>query len=404
MRIPRIFVFAFLIISFVTELTAFQIYDLKTDYATGPLGVENPSPVFSWKMINEHPGAKQEGYEIRITDANGNVVWDTGLVKSELSNNIRYEGKNLNPRSRYNLQLKVKDNNDQIAEINSFFETGLMSPNEDSSLWEGSQWIGGDNSALPFNAFYLPVFQIQFDFKFDQNANKAEFIYGRNDARLPENSNITLQLSLGEMDNKLNPSVAIFSKGYSFANDGKTYPENSLMTGFIGTAWISKALSNASHDDVAYDILLNEQFPSWLYPITLDATTIWERLNSMTKEEGFGGNNHMNSFNHYAYGSVLNWMINTMAGIIPDKENPGFKHFYLRPVPEFNGRINKAETEYESLYGKIESKWEISEDRKEIIYEFDIPANSSATLQLPGEEPMKLESGNHTFVRKTVDL
>ena len=1110
MRSFRIFVFGLFIITCCISPAAFRIYDLKTDYAEEPLGIENPSPVFSWKMINENPGAKQEGYEIRITDDNGDVVWDSGFVNSDLSNSIKYEGKNLNPRTCYNWQLKVIDNKGDMAESGSFFETGIMSANENSPLWEGAQWIGGDKSSLPFNAFYIPVFQIQFDLRFHEDSNEADFIYGAGDPRLPANSNITLRFSLRDGDNDFNPVLSVFSNGYGFVDDGnpmalfevsdslinesnqfkshkvniksvtgkttlfldgqelgeinlnpageggdypaypllgdigfsspegekvsfenieiknyrhpyhtisavphqetegetiivklpetgltmlrselttsksvkkarlymtsrgvydffingervtenylnpgltqynkthnyqvfdvtglikegpnamgailgegwwsgpftfsaenwnywgdkqslfgyltvdygdgtrdvfattpdnwkwtndgpyrygsifqgevydatreeklkgwslpgfddtdwsqaeiveldetiskalpspgfiswpsvdnydmmkltsqtgnsivagegltaldfkeidgrfiydmgqnfagvpriifrdlqpgtevilkfaevlypdldiyegkqgelmtenlraakvedkyiakggyeiyqprftyhgyrfveldglnkplpledvkgqslssidkltlnfktdneklnrfienikwsslsnifsvptdcpqrnermgwsgdlsvfvpslsyifnganffrshlnnihdciseegvypaiapvgggfggplwesvgvvipwqsylkygdketlgkyypdmkryvdyvlnnyidhatgfyksndlfpglgdwlgfelsknddsmifdcylvyeldimknaaevlglyedfeywetekekrkefissnyfdengKTiryrdadkpvdtqtsyalplvfdilpenqkalvaknlvksvkresvgddgskYPENSLMTGFIGTAWISQALSTVDCDSVAYDLLFNEKFPSWLYPLTLGATTIWERLNSMTKEDGMGGNNHMNSFNHYAYGSVLNWMINTIAGINPDKENPGFKHFYLNPVPDLKGRINEAEAEYESPYGKIRSKWNISDDREEIKYEFDVPANTSATLRLPGEKSMMLESGSHTFLRK----
>lgn len=1109
MRICSVFIFALFIFSFANEIAALRVYDLKTDYSTKPLGIENPNPVFSWKLIDEDPATKQEGFEIKITDADGDVVWNSGFIETELSHDIKYEGKSLNPRSRYNWNLKVKDNKGKTTEKDSFFETGVMSPKENDSLWEGSQWIGGDNTALPFNAFYIPVFQIQFDLRFNQDSNIADFIYGYGDPRLPANSNITFEFSLNNENNRIKPSVAVFSNGYGFTNDGKPivvfeipdslinestrfnshnvniksvtgktsvffdgqflgeinlnpageggdypafpllgdigfsspegekinfenieiknyrhpyhtiakvpnqeiegetqmirlpekgltmlrsefqtpkmtkrarlymtsrgnydffingervsenylnpgitqynkthnyqvfdvtdlirkgsngmgavlgegwwsgpftfsmenwnywgdqqslfgylmveyedgsqdvfatipdnwkwtnegpyrygsifqgevydatreekfngwtlpgfddadwkqasivvldetvskeppvigfiswpsvddyhdmnltaqtgnsigkvdeltavdiketdgryiydmgqnfagvpriifrdlepgtevtlkfaellfpdldiyaghqgelmtenlraakvedkyiakggteiyqprftyhgyrfieldglkeplplenvraqalssiddvtlnlktdnyilnrfienikwsslsnvfsvptdcpqrnermgwsgdlsvfspslayifngtnffrthltnihdciskegvypaiapvgggfggplwesvgvvipwqsylqygdketlakyypdmkryveyvlnnyidpttgfyqsnplfpglgdwlgfelgrnddsmifdsylvyeldimmnaaealgfyndaefwekekkkrkdfivsnyfdenghtvkygepdklvdtqtsyalplvfdilpenqrelvaknlvnsvsrksvgddgklYPENSLMTGFIGTAWISKALSSVGRHDLAYDLLLNEQFPSWLYPVTLDATTIWERLNSLTKEDGLGGNNHMNSFNHYAYGSVLNWLVNTMAGINPDKDNPGFKHFFLRPVPELKGRINKAEAEYESIYGKIRSKWNISENRDEIIYEFEIPANTTATLQLPEEEPIELSSGIHTFVR-----
>ncbi|HAT61398.1 MAG TPA: alpha-L-rhamnosidase, partial [Prevotella sp.] len=82
----------------------------------------------------------------------------------------------------------------------------------------------------------------------------------------------------------------------SVGDDGKTYPEYSLMTGFIGTAWICMALSETGHSDYAYKMLLNTKFPSWLYPVEQGATTIWERLNSYTKDNGFGGNNSMNSF------------------------------------------------------------------------------------------------------------
>ena len=110
------------------------------------------------------------------------------------------------------------------------------------------------------------------------------------------------------------------------------------MTGFIGTAWISAALSNAGHTDLAYRLLLNASYPSWLYAVDQGATTIWERLNGYTVENGFGGNNSMNSFNHYSFGAVGQWMIAHSLGI--QRETPGFKTFLLKPEPDPTGRID----------------------------------------------------------------
>jgi alpha-L-rhamnosidase len=90
---------------------------------------------------------------------------------------------------------------------------------------------------------------------------------------------------------------------------GVMHPKNSLMTGFIGTAWISKALSDNGMSDLAYKILQNNQYPSWIYAIDQGATSIWERLNGYTVENGFGGNNSMNSFNHYSFGAVGQWIM-----------------------------------------------------------------------------------------------
>lgn len=167
----------------------------------------------------------------------------------------------------------------------------------------------------------------------------------------------------------------------SLGDDGKTYPAYSLMTGFIGTAWISQALSDCGHSDYAYRLLENKQFPSWLYPVEQGATTIWERLNSYTKADGFGGNNHMNSFNHYAFGSVTNWLMQHSLGIARDEASPGFKHFYLRPEVDPTGGITEARGHYDSMYGLIESCWH--KNSNSTIYRCTIPANTSATLQLP---------------------
>ncbi len=189
-------------------------------------------------------------------------------------------------------------------------------------------------------------------------------------------------------------SISRRSKG----DDGVVYPEYSLMTGFIGTAWISMALSEIGKTDYAYKMLLNKQFPSWLYPVEQGATSIWERLNSYTKKDGFGGNNHMNSFNHYAFGSVTNWLMQRSLGIAEDVASPGFKHFILRPEVDPTGGLSFAEGHYDSMYGRIESKWQTSADA--ITYHFTIPANTSATVYLPAAKLKNVVLGNGAKLKK----
>lgn len=157
-------------------------------------------------------------------------------------------------------------------------------------------------------------------------------------------------------------------------------PEYSLMTGFIGTAKISKALSQAGRSDIAYKLLENHQYPSWLYPVDQGATTIWERLNSYTKANGFGGNNSMNSFNHYSFGAVGAWLYEDSLGICRDENNPGWKKFILQPQPDFGGEMKFAKGQFNSPYGIIQSSWEILGD--ETVYNFVIPANTSAHCKL----------------------
>ena len=158
------------------------------------------------------------------------------------------------------------------------------------------------------------------------------------------------------------------------------YPSYSLLTGFIGTAWINKALSDWGMSDVAYRLLAQDTFPSWLYPVKNGATTVWERLNSYTQKDGFGKNNSMNSFNHYSFGAVVAWMYNYSLGIRRDEMSPGFKHFILQPEVDPTGHLDKAEGYYDSMYGRIKSRWEKKEGATE--YCFTIPANTSATVIL----------------------
>jgi alpha-L-rhamnosidase len=165
-------------------------------------------------------------------------------------------------------------------------------------------------------------------------------------------------------------------------DNGKLLPKYSLMTGFIGTAYILNALSENGYNEEAYRLLQSEHYPSWLYSVNQGATTIWERLNGYTIENGFGGNNSMNSFNHYSFGAVGQWMIEYSLGIKRDK--PGFQQFILCPKPDPTGQMTWAKGWYDSMYGRIESEWKVEKDKT--LYKFRIPANTSATLILPVSE------------------
>ena len=179
---------------------------------------------------------------------------------------------------------------------------------------------------------------------------------------------------------------------------GKQCPPYSLMTGFIGTAWISKALSDNGCSDAAYKLLQQTSYPSWLYSIEQGATTIWERLNSYTHKDGFGGNNRMNSFNHYSFGSVGAWMYNYSLGIERDERSAGFKHFLLKPEVDTTGGMTYAKGHYDSMYGRIESGWRI--EKEAVIYQCTVPANTTATLYLPANSIKNIFEGNKSLKKR----
>ena len=172
-------------------------------------------------------------------------------------------------------------------------------------------------------------------------------------------------------------------------DSGVTRPEYSLMTGFIGTAWISKALSDYGYCELAYKLLQNDHYPSWLYAVDQGATTIWERLNGYTIENGFGGNNSMNSFNHYSFGAVGQWMIAYSLGI--QRDEPGFRKFILQPETDPTGQMTWAEGHYDSVYGRINSVWKVND--KILTYTATIPANTTATLYLPAASKDNVTEG-----------
>ena len=165
-----------------------------------------------------------------------------------------------------------------------------------------------------------------------------------------------------------------------------------VRTGFFGTGVLNPMLTEAGRVDLAYRMIQQTEYPSWLYPVTQGATTIWERWNSFTRESGFGGNNSMNSFNHYSFGSVLSWMYETILGIQRDEEDPGYHHFTI--CPAISG-LSFAKGGFETAYGRIESGWERKESG--YLYNCRIPENTTATLILPGKETLRIGSGEYHF-------
>ncbi|MDX8339349.1 family 78 glycoside hydrolase catalytic domain [Draconibacterium sp. IB214405] len=162
--------------------------------------------------------------------------------------------------------------------------------------------------------------------------------------------------------------------------------EKTLSTGFLGVNVLLPVLTENGLISTAYDLLLQDEMPSWLYEVKQNATTTWERWNAYSHVNSFEDNG-MNSFNHYAYGAVGEWLFENMAGIQKDEKNPGFKHIILQPSVDngtkFNDqeRINEVNAEYDSYYGKIKSAW--STDSGNITsYSTEIPANTQATLYL----------------------
>ena len=152
---------------------------------------------------------------------------------------------------------------------------------------------------------------------------------------------------------------------------------NTLTTGFIGTPCLNVALSENGRDDVAYDLFEQTAYPSWLYPVLQGATTMWERWNSYTIENGFGPVD-MNSFNHYAYGAIGEWMYAHLLGIQRDEAYPGYKHIILQP--KVGGSLEYVNGGFETPYGRVESSWKkVSGGYK---YTVKIPANTSASLSL----------------------
>ena len=155
---------------------------------------------------------------------------------------------------------------------------------------------------------------------------------------------------------------------------------NCLQTGFLGTSILMQTLTDNGMSDIAWELLFQRKNPSWLYSVDNGATTMWERWNSYTLESGMGPQG-MNSFNHYAYGCVCQWLWETAAGISADTAEPGFRHIFMKPVPD--KRLGSLDAEYHSAAGLIKSAWHYEGDQW--IWDFTIPKGATATVTLPGE-------------------
>ena len=171
-----------------------------------------------------------------------------------------------------------------------------------------------------------------------------------------------------------------------------------LTTGFVGTAYLCKTLSESGLDDLAYQLLLNEDYPSWLYEVNMGATTIWERWNSVLPD-GTISDTGMNSLNHYAYGAIVEWIYRYMGGIQTDPKNPGFTHFYLSP--RFNRTLGFCCVDYDSAMGKIHSEWKRT--GKGFEYCFEVPFDTSATVRLADGKDKMFGPGRYHILAADVN-
>ena len=163
-----------------------------------------------------------------------------------------------------------------------------------------------------------------------------------------------------------------------------------LSTGFLGTPYLLPVLARFGRLDLAYRLLEQRSYPSWIYSIEQGATTCWERWNSYNHETGFG-NVSMNSFNHYAYGAVGDFMYETIAGITPLE--PGFRRFAVAPRP--GGTLTSARGEYNSEYGRIVSEWRLENGR--FVLDVTVPANTECEVSLPNGERQTVGAGSHHY-------
>jgi alpha-L-rhamnosidase len=153
---------------------------------------------------------------------------------------------------------------------------------------------------------------------------------------------------------------------------------NHLTTGFLGTPYLCHVLTRFGYDSVAYNLLLQETYPSWLYPVKMGATTIWERWDGIKPDSTFESAS-MNSFNHYSYGAIGDWMYRSVCGIDTYPDEPGYKH--IRIMPHISDSLSFANADLKTYYGTISSYWKVEKGKLQL--DIEIPVNTKATIYIP---------------------
>lgn len=179
------------------------------------------------------------------------------------------------------------------------------------------------------------------------------------------------------------------------AENVKSY-NNHLTTGFLGAPYLCKVLSRFGHEDLAFTLLLQETYPSWLYPVKMGATTIWERWDGQKPDSSFQ-NAGMNSFNHYAYGAIGEWMYEHITGIQADPAHPGFKQFFVRPRP--GGKLSYAKASLQTAYGELVAGWKQEDNR--FIMEIVVPPNTIATIFCPATSAADISESGKPLLGRT---
>ena len=167
---------------------------------------------------------------------------------------------------------------------------------------------------------------------------------------------------------------------------------DTLTTGFVGTPYLLHALTSTGHADLAYTLALQEKYPSWLYSVKMGATTIWEHWDGID-ENGDIWSPSMNSFNHYAYGSIGEWMYGTMAGIDVDESRPAFENIKLSPV--IDKRLSYVKASLDTKYGTVKSQWNLEGDT--VTYRFTVPSEADITINGSTEH---VGAGEYTYTHK----
>jgi alpha-L-rhamnosidase len=229
-------------------------------------------------------------------------------------------------------------------------------------LLNAAQALGNQKDLQEYSALLLRI----------KNAFVAEYVTSNGKLVSSTQTAYVLALQFDMLPEKIRQQAA-----ERLVENIKSY-NNHISTGFLGTPYICHVLSRFGHTDVAYKLLLQDTYPSWLYPVKMGATTIWERWDGIKTDSTFQTPT-MNSFNHYAYGVIGDWMYRVMAGIETYGDEVAYHHSTIKPHP--GGGFTRAAASLETYYGRLSSSWK--KENGLFTLEVEIPANTTADIYIP---------------------
>lgn len=420
--------------------------DLLCEYQENPCGIDEKHPRFAWKIESDNVGVLQTAYQIKIDG-----IWDSGKIESDSFVDAIYEGDKIEPCREYIWSVRVWDNYGEVSEwASASFETALF------GNWT-ADWITCDEerlSSCPVFAKKITIDDCFENVRIYATAlgNYEILLNGERvgdewmmpgfvsyNKRLPYQTFKINNLKKGENEIRVNLTKGWARGQVSLSNDvfgvkvfinefvtpsgrltedtqtayalalffdmtdnkeraikrlAELIEENGmrLNTGFVGTPYLCHALTEYGRSDIAYNLLLQTEYPSWLYSVGKGATTIWEHWDGI-KPDGSFWSDDMNSYNHYAYGAIADWLYTKVAGINYDENEPAYKHIIIKPFAD--KRLGYACAKVETMYGNVVSKWSYEND--EIKYSIEIPAGAYADFIFPDGNAKRLGSGKHNL-------
>ncbi|WP_049827437.1 family 78 glycoside hydrolase catalytic domain [Paenibacillus maysiensis] len=271
--------------------------------------------------------------------------------------------------------LDKEEGSDRVGATDVYFIASAFYAYSTSLLIETAKILGKNEDAEKYQQLYERIIT---DFR-------AEYITQKGRLVSETQTGCILALHFDLAEEKDRPRIL-----KSLVENLKRH-DNHLVTGFLGTPYLCQTLSENGYHQLAGEVFLKEDFPSWLYTVNMGATTMWERWNSINPDGNFDESG-MNSFNHYAYGSIGDWMYQNLAGI--RLIEPAYKRFMIKP--ELIGGISWVEASFKSAYGRIKSKW--SFEKNIFSMDVEVPVNTEAEIWLiHSDKPILVGSGSYHF-------